>query len=554
MRFIYLLAPLFLASCATHTYRESQKNIDMNEKETNRLYNRSAHVKDVKNTNKIQVEDKVYVGVERVGYQHGDLLPSYFETNRGVTLVSGLPLTLSEILNLINKATKIPIVNLISANADTNNSALSQPSSAGVIASQLSQAVGQGGMTNTIAQLSHSLSEPDNIQVNYTGPLSSFLNQLASHFDISWRFTGGKIVVSNMEIRTFTITTLPMRFTGSNQVSTSGGSGGGSGGSGGGSGGSEGGAGGSGGGSGQQSLNISMNMDFWSDLQKNLKIIIGSNGSFNTSTSTSSVTVKTTPSNMVQVENYITKINNELARQVTINVAVYSVEVTDTSNLALSLSGILKQGGRELGTLSSSVFAAGGLPTLTAYFNGDGSDNNEALLSALDKAGKVSIVTSASVTTMSGQPTPLQVGGNRTYVSEIGTTMNNVSTQSTVSTSSISSGFSMNILPRVLDNGQVLLQYGINISSLVGAHNGFDEVTAAGTTIQLPDVQQRSFVQSSLLQNGNTLVLAGYEQQRNETADSGVGDPNFKALGGSRAGSHEKTLVVICITPRVLKL
>lgn len=540
MRFIYLLAPLFLASCATHTYRESQKNIDMNEKETNRLYSRSAHVKDVKNTNKIQVEDKVYVGVERVGYQHGDLLPSYFETNRGVTLVSGLPLTLSEILNLINKATKIPIVNLISANADTNNSALSQPSSAGVIASQLSQAVGQGGVTNTIAQLSHSLSEPDNIQVNYTGPLSSFLNQLASHFDISWRFTGGKIVVSNMEIRTFTITTLPMRFTGSNQVSTSGGSGGGSG--------------GSGGGSGQQSLSISMNMDFWSDLQKNLKIIIGSNGSFNTSTSTSSVTVKTTPSNMVQVENYITKINNELARQVTINVAVYSVEVTDTSNLALSLSGILKQGGRELGTLSSSAFAVGGLPTLTAYFNGDGSDNNEALLSALDKAGKVSIVTSASVTTMSGQPTPLQVGGNRTYVSEIGTTMNNVSTQSTVSTSSISSGFSMNILPRVLDNGQVLLQYGINISSLVGAHNGFDEVTAAGTTIQLPDVQQRSFVQSSLLQNGNTLVLAGYEQQRNETADSGVGDPNFKALGGSRAGSHEKTLVVICITPRVLKL
>ncbi|HIF3244584.1 TPA: hypothetical protein ACXZU9_004804, partial [Salmonella enterica] len=225
MRFIYLLAPLFLASCATHTYRESQKNIDMNEEETNRLYSRSAHVKDVKNTNKIQVEDKVYVGVERVGYQHGDLLPSYFETNRGVTLVSGLPLTLSEILNLINKATKIPIVNLISANADTNNSALSQPSSAGVIASQLSQAVGQGGVTNTIAQLSHSLSEPDNIQVNYTGPLSSFLNQLASHFDISWRYTGGKIVVSNMEIRTFTITTLPMRFTGSNQVSTSGGSG-----------------------------------------------------------------------------------------------------------------------------------------------------------------------------------------------------------------------------------------------------------------------------------------------------------------------------------------
>ena len=155
---------------------------------------------------------------------------------------------------------------------------------------------------------------------------------------------------------------------------------------------------------------------------------------------------------------------------------------------------------------------------------------------------------------MSGQPTPLQVGGNRTYVSQIGTIMSSVSTQSSVSTSSISTGFSMNILPRVLDNGQVMLQYGINISSLAGTHNGFDEVTAAGTTIQLPNIQQRSFIQSSLLQNGNTLVLAGYEQQRNETSDSGIGDPSFKLLGGARAGSHAKTLIVICITPRVLQL
>ncbi|HBA6952308.1 TPA: hypothetical protein J1W92_004190, partial [Escherichia coli] len=299
---------------------------------------------------------------------------------------------------------------------------------------------------------------------------------------------------------------------------------------------------------------IKLDMDFWSDLTKNLSILIANKGEFNVSTSTSSVTVKTTPSNMVQVENYIKKVNKELERQVTVNVAVYSVDVTNTSNLALSLSGVLQHDGHKLGEITSNAFATGGLPTLTAYFNGDGNENNSLLLSALDKAGKVSIVTSASVTTMSGQPTPLQVGGNRTYVSEIGTTMGNVSSETSVSTASVSSGFSMNILPRVMDDGQILLQYSINMSSLVGAKGGFDEVVAGGTTIQLPNLQQRSFIQSSLLRNGNTLVLAGYEQERTEISDGGIGSPDFKLLGGTRSGGKSKNLIVICITPRILDL
>ncbi|EFL9197337.1 hypothetical protein ND23_004787 [Escherichia coli] len=551
MRCIILIFLLFISSCTTKQYQRSERNIDNSMNETNKALSNAKNEKAKIDTSNIQISEGIYLANQSTKNIHGDPLPARFETNQGFTLVSGIPLKLDNILKLISDATGIPTIK-----AKVTDPVLQNPTgaiSAEKVSQTLNRAVGDGGNTNDsfFDSLVNYTVDAHLMDVNYKGALSEFLDKVSANYDIVWKYRDGKLQFLSEDVRTFNIATLPSKITANNSVGGSGSGGSGSAGSssGGGSGGNSSGSGGSSNGS--QSLNIDLTLDFWQDLEKNLKIIVGNRGTFNISTSTSSVVVQTTPSNMERVADYIDNLNKELIRQVTVNVVVYSVNTTDSNNLALSLKGALSSGGKVLGAISSE-FAVANSPTLSGFINGDQDTNNSVIMNLLASVGKVSIVTSASVTTMSGQPVPLQVGNDRTYVSEIGTTLGQTASTSTVSTSSISSGFAMNLLPRVMDNGNVLLQYGINISSLAGSNNGFESVTVSGTTIQLPNVDQRTFVQSSLLKNGSTLVLAGYEQQRDEIADQGTGRPDFKLLGGGKRSTNERNVIVICITPTVI--
>jgi hypothetical protein len=54
------------------------------------------------------------------------------------------------------------------------------------------------------------------------------------------------------------------------------------------------------------------------------------------------------------------------------------------------------------------------------------------------------------------------------------------------------------------------------------------------------------------LKSGQTLVLAGTEQEKVSRADQGVGDSWNILLGGQRAGTVIKTRLVLLVTPTIL--
>ncbi len=551
-RLIFILPfMLFITSCSTKIYKSAQGQYENDSKSAIDSLSGATNKSIAQDTSVVRIIDKLYIGSRATESLHGESLPVSLEGNRGISLASGIPLKLGNVIELLQKSTGLPVVKKdyvvpVSVNASTE----AQKTAAKKISEELSKAVGEVGKNESnisnasrVQSLLDFSASKDVMNVNYTGPLSVFLNKMASHFDLSWQYIDGQIIISGYEARSFSISSLPNKIQSTNSITSDDSSSSSSSSSS-----SDGGVGTS-----SQTISMDVSFDFWKDLESELKMLIGNDGEYYVSQSSSSVLVKTSPSLMKKVAEYIYNVNKKLERQVSVNVEVFSVSVDDSSEFSLSLSGLLKRNGGILGSVSSDFGSSTGA-TLAGYWNSDGNTDNMALISALEGTENVSTVTSSVITTMSGQPVPVLVGNERTYVSELGTTFNDNTSTTTASTDSITSGFLMNLLPRVMDNGNILLQYNITLSSLVGSYDGFDQVTVSGTTIQLPDVDKRSFIQSSMLKNGSTLILAGYDNKRSEVVDQGVGSPGFKLLGGKRQGTKTREIMIICITPRVIDI
>jgi type IVB pilus formation R64 PilN family outer membrane protein len=109
----------------------------------------------------------------------------------------------------------------------------------------------------------------------------------------------------------------------------------------------------------------------------------------------------------------------------------------------------------------------------------------------------------------------------------------------------ITTGFSMNLVPHLLDSKRLLLQYAVDLSSLLSLAT----VESGGSSIQTPEIETRNFLQRVMLNSGDTLIVTGFEQATQSGAMQGVGDASNIALGGGVKGTKNKMVLVILIQP-----
>ena len=386
---------------------------------------------------------------------------------------------------------------------------------------------------------------PSFSELAFKGNLEGLLDYVAGQADISWRWDGGRVHLFRYETKMFRVSALAGTTQVSTKLDTTASS----------TGSSEGSA--SSGDSGQTTT-IESSFDLWTDIEASIKSLMSSSGTINISSSAAMITVRDTPRVLAQVEAQVRELNRIYSRQVQLQVEVYSVERSASDSVGVDWNIAwqeaagrygLEFGSSGLGTDSSSPSPGFGANVSQGPFAGSG-----VMFQALSSLGKTSLLTSGTVSSLNGQAVPLNVSREQAYLQSYSTTLaSGVGTQATTTLTPgvVTEGFSMNFIPRIMEDNQVMLRYSIDLSS-TDAIDTF-EAPDGNSAIQLPRRSVRNFMQNVNVRSGQTLVLTGFQQASGTSDGSGPFSPSAWILGGKKTATAGTRTIVIVVTPYVVE-
>ena len=391
--------------------------------------------------------------------------------------------------------------------------------------------------------------------------LQEALDFLAAKANISWKWTGEEIEFYRYETKTYTINLLPGITKMSSSVNLSSeseatkASGGGSGNAGrmgatatNNSGNEQAGKASS---TAKQGVTRDTTMDSWTDVAKYIRPLMSANGKLSIMESTGVINVTDTPDAQRKVAQAVKSLNNVLSKQIMLKVDIYSVTLSGNDDYGLDLN-LAFTGSDRFGISFNSVSGSKGTSTGVLNFK----NNNwqaGAVLKALSSVGQASIVNQFNVATLNGQPTP--IGNNRkiSYISgiDIQSDVNGNPMQS-IETSAVYQGISMNITPKVLPNGKILIEYAMNMSDLLG----FETLTTGGNpdtaqSLSLPNTTLNNILQRAAVKSGQAMVLSGFKQRVNSSTRKGSPTPTTPLLGGGVNAETKEQYLVVVVTPTV---
>ena len=328
----------------------------------------------------------------------------------------------------------------------------------------------------------------------------------------------------------------------------------------------------SGGGSDSQAGTISIKqenrVEFWDELEKQLKLLVSEEGRLVMNNISGTVQVSDRHPRVKAIGNYLDDVNDAVHRQVDIQVKILEVTLNDDFSLGVDWTKIVEAGITGTQTafgisniISSPVGIGTALsPTLslsTFDINDNGQNNVTSLITALEEQGEVQIVSQPHIRTLNNQSALIKVGTDRTFFRREQNT-DNTSSGSNVTTTDVpqvvTEGIVLSITPQISKDGWVMM----DVSPVVTRVSSVSEVRGVAGNIQSSapnlDIRQTSSLVRAF--NGETVVIGGLIQTQESKTNRGVpGLKDIPIAGKLFKGQYDSVIrkeLIIFLTPKLI--
>ncbi|MBW6520607.1 MAG: pilus (MSHA type) biogenesis protein MshL [Desulfoarculaceae bacterium] len=277
----------------------------------------------------------------------------------------------------------------------------------------------------------------------------------------------------------------------------------------------------------------------------------------------------TAPRHVLQkVESYITALQNEIYKQISIEAKIIEVELSDSSSIGINwtqvLSGLKIDGSVEFGT-GGNIFQWNPISgaTTDSRLVSDVSINpaNFTLfLNALKTQGNTKVLSNPKISVLNGQPALITVGRNITYIKRITVRPGEDGAPPTYAAepASVLSGVGLTLIATILNNNEIVMNL-VPVTSEVQVDEN-DEIRyktlADGNQIGVPIVNVREMSTMVRVKDGEMLVIGGLISDMNSEAGNFapvLGDiPLVKYLFGHEKKIKNKRELIILLKPRII--
>lgn len=495
-----------LTACAIQ--QSNDKNVDKTVKNTQSLYD-THQVNTPKSL--VTTSDEIFLTNSHFVITPKQVLPPVF--NQRLVYSTGLNETLSQTFANISKLTHVPIV------------------------------FADDSFTKTASQARNSMGV-----TAYQGSLQQVISQLVNKSNLFWTYKQGKIYVFLQETKVYPLDAPIGSFDTDNTISSTSDSSNSSSSSS-----SSSSSGPTVGGSSAMNLKYSVKADSpWTAALTTIKDMLSPTGKMQGNAVEGYVAITDTPDVQTKVADYIQKINEKTNKKIAVRIDVYNVLTSATSQYGLDIDAIANVLSSDQATLvtkpSAQLSNTNGNLSQLSFTSGQ----HGAVFNALNTLGKTSQVTGATIYTISGQPAPIQSVKETTYLASMSTTTTtDAGTTTSMTPGSIVTGYSMMVTPKIEANNQIMVTLNLQLSTLLGLETLCSDADCT-TQIQGPNVTSKNFLENMVLHSGQSLLIAGFQDDTGSSDTASPSSPDFWLAGGSKATAKEKTTTVIVVTPYLI--